>query len=322
MGLLDLFKSKEKNECQTAEKNATVSFDVLRDDGVRAMKMGEVAFAAKCFEAALERQEDPTTLSYLAEAQIRLQAYDQARPSLEKLVECAPDNLTLWLLLSKTLGKLEDYAAMKTTSEKAMQLDATSGEAKYYAADAAFHLGDPFNAIALLTQAIQLNDQLAEAYALRAKILCAMGQYQEALKDTTQLVQLQEDEDYILQHATTLAAAGQTDDALQLLEKLLEYNPFQQEAILAIADLYVSSSHYDKALEVLDQAIELQPDFAKAYKARGGIKLHLNDKAGAASDLKKSLEISPELIQQIEGAYSTLENQLNDRYKAMNPYQF
>ena len=84
MGLFDLFKSKATNENQeTQEATAPqVSFEVLRDDGVRAMKMGEVPFAAKCFTAALEMKDDLTTLSYLAEAQIRMQNYEEARPSL------------------------------------------------------------------------------------------------------------------------------------------------------------------------------------------------------------------------------------------------
>ena len=325
MGLFDIFKSKDKNDsANTAEKSEPkVSFEVLRDDGVRAMKMGEVPYAIKCFTAALEMKEDLTTLSYLAEAQIRMQDYEQARPSLEKLVEEAPDNLTLVLLLARTQGELKDYSAMKATADKGLQLDAESASAKYYAADAAYHLGDPFTPIALLTQAIEQHPEFAEARSLRARILMGMQQFQEAINDTEILAKENpENEEYLAQHATVLTALNRDEEAIQTLEKLKAYNPFNREAVLLLCGIYEKNTQYDKALAILDEAIDLQPDFGKAYKIRGGIKLHLNDKAGAAEDLSKSLEVEPELAKEVDGEYTTLENQLKDRFRSMNPYQF
>ena len=326
MGLFDLFKSKSNTESQTTEekkKEPKVSFEVLRDDGVRAMKMGEVSFAAKCFAAALDMKDDLTTLSYLAEAQIRLQDYKQARPSLEKLVAKAPDNLTLQLLLARTQGHLQDYEAMKATSKAALALDNESADAMYYSADAAFHLGDPFNAIALLTQTLQKHEDFAEARSLRAKVLMGMAQMQEALEDTSKLAKDNpENEEYLAQHATVLAALDKDEEAIKTLQNLRAYNPFNREAVVQLCGIFEKTAQHDKSLSLLDESIDLQPDFALAYKIRGGIKLHLNDKEGAAADLKKSLEISPELAKQVDGEFSTLENQLNDRYRSMNPYQF
>ena len=323
MGLFDLFKNKPKEENESADSESKVSFEVLRDDGVRAMKMGEVDFATKCFTAALEMKDDLTTLSYLAEAQIRMQEYAKARPTLEKLVEQAPENVTIHLLLAKTLGELKDFAAMKATAQNALALDADSVSAKYYLADASFRLGDPFNAIALLTQVIQKQPDFADARSLRARILCGMYQYQDALEDTTALAETEpENEEYQLQHAGVLEALEKNEEAEATLKKMIEYNPFNRDAILNLANLYDKMSLHDKALQTLDEAIEMQPDFAKAYKMRGGIKLHLKDQAGAAEDLKKSLELEPEIANQIEGEFSTLENKMNERYKNMNPYGF
>ena len=324
MGLFDLFKSKPKTENTDAEKSEPkVSFEVLRDDGVRAMKMGEVPFAVKCFTAALEMKDDLTTLSYLAEAQIRMQDYEKARPSLERLVEAAPENLTLILLLARTLGELKDYATMKTIAEKALALESESSAGKYYAADAAYNLGDPFTAIALLTQALEKHADFADARSLRARILMGMQQFQEAVNDTEILVaENAENEEYLAQHAQVLTAIDRDDEAIDTLLKLKEYNPFNREAVVLLCGVYEKKSLHDKALELLDEAIELQPDFGKAYKIRGGIKLHLNDKEGAAADLTKSLEVEPELAKEVDGEYTTLENQLKDRFRSMNPYQF
>ena len=50
------------------------------------------------------------------------------------------------------------------------------------------------------------------------------------------------------------------------------------------------------------------PQLAEAYQLRGGVKLRLHDKLGAADDLKKALQIKPELAQSLEGAFSNMDN--------------
>ena len=46
-------------------KNEQKNFDILKYDGVRAQKMGKLAYAIKCFTEALNIQEDFETMSYL-----------------------------------------------------------------------------------------------------------------------------------------------------------------------------------------------------------------------------------------------------------------
>ena len=48
----------------------------------------------------------------------------------------------------------------------------------------------------------------------------------------------------------------------------------------------------------------------------------LNDKAGAADDLKKALENSPEAAKALEGQFSNIEQEMNEQYKNRNPYGF
>ena len=75
-------------------------------------------------------------------------------------------------------------------------------------------------------------------------------------------------------------------------------------------------------MAVYDEAIELQPDFAEAYKQRGGVRLALHDKEGAADDLRRALELKPEVVSEVEGEFTNVENQMSERYRNMNPYGF
>ena len=88
---------------QTSEEG---KFDTLRDDGVRAMQMGELPYAEKCLKAALELRDDDKTKAFLAEVYLHMNQYDAALPLLEVLCAAHPDDKQLNKLWSPTLIKL------------------------------------------------------------------------------------------------------------------------------------------------------------------------------------------------------------------------
>ena len=90
MGLLDKLFGKKETMSPEAEqqKNIERQFNILCDNGVRALKMGEAATAAPYFENALELCPDRLQVKgYLAEAYLALQDFEKARPVLETLCE-------------------------------------------------------------------------------------------------------------------------------------------------------------------------------------------------------------------------------------------
>ena len=48
----------------------------------------------------------------------------------------------------------------------------------------------------------------------------------------------------------------------------------------------------------------------------------MNDEAGAAEDLRKSLDLQPEEGASADGEFTTVENKMAERYRNMNPYGF
>lgn len=306
--------------------NGTVSeenkFDTLRDDGVRALQMGELPYAAKCFQAALERQRDQHVLCLLAEVYLRMENPKEALPLLEEMTKESTD-LELHLLLAQTQGDLKLYADEQQTCRTLLTQHPEEPRVLYLAAEAEQGLDQPFPAIAFLTQCLTLRPDYERALLLRARILSGMGQWNEALQDTNALIQAQpEHEDYLLLHAQICTALERWEEAQKDLEKLLELNPFQGEAVLLLGAIYCQCSLWDKALTLYNEAIDLRPDFADAYKARGAVKHHLKDDVGAAEDLKHSLELAPEKAAKLDGQYTNVENEMKARYRSMNPYGF
>ncbi len=323
MGFFSIFKSKE-TEASAPEQDAAAALDILIDDGIRAMKMGEMRYAEKCFAKAAEiSSDDFRAVKYLAEARLRLQDFEGALPLLQNVADAEPENFDAHLLLAQTLGQTGNYAAMQEACAALLSAHPDEPRVCYLAGEAAHGVGDEFAAIAMLTKSLASQENFAAARLLRAKILAGMGQYAEVLEDTGALLEADaENEDFLLLHADALSATGRTDEAEQTYMKVCEQNPFCREGVLRLAGIYVATARRDKALQVLDGAIEMLPDFAEAYQLRGGIKMELNDKIGAADDLKKSLELSPELSAALDGEFSNLENRMAERYRSLNPYGF
>ena len=67
-----LFGGKDEAKEETKVQNEAKDFDVLKYDGVRAMKTGEVDYAIRCFKHALEIQEDLEIHDYLSVSYQRL----------------------------------------------------------------------------------------------------------------------------------------------------------------------------------------------------------------------------------------------------------
>lgn len=326
MGIFNsLFKSKPSNPEEAQQRTEQRQFETLRDNGVRAMQANQLQLAIPYLEKALElRPDDRPTMAYMAEAQLRGQNHAAALPLLRQLAPGETDGIELHLLLAQSEGRTGDFASMQQTMQPLLATHADDARVPFLAAVAAHGLHDDLTAIALATQALTGHEDYTRARLFRARVLGEMGQWREALEDTTVLVNdsATADEEAVLLHGDAQAATGDADAAERTYRAVLEQDPFCREAFLSLERLYEQNDLWDKALAVCDEAIEAIADFAEAYKVRGGVKLHLHDEAGAADDLKRALEKKPELAQAVDGEFSNIEAQMNERYKAMNPYKF
>ena len=184
-----MFGGREESPEEKAEKRREREFDVLKYDGVRARKMGEVKYAIRCFREALALRNDSETASYLAEALLSDKQAEEARSILAKLAEELPDHIGVWLAMSRADEMMQDYTRMDEDCRAALQIDNGHAGALYRSAQAKHALHDELNAVALLTQAIVQDEHLTEAYLLRAEILRDMGSLTEAEADIDHLLE-------------------------------------------------------------------------------------------------------------------------------------
>ena len=327
MGFLKtLFGGREESPEEKAERRRGRDFDILKYDGVRACRMGEIEYAIRCFREALALRDDTETAIYLAEALLSGNQPEEARRVLAKQAEGKPGDIGIRLAMARADEMMQDYALMDEDCRAALQIDNGHAGALYRSARAKHALHDELDAVALLTQAIVQDGHLAEAYLLRAEILRAMGSLTEAEADIDHLLENDGAEqapgEAMMLKAELRLQQGDAPTAITYYNKVKTQNPLMGKAYVGLSTAYAANRQLDRALSTMDEAVELMPDFSEGYKERGRIRLMLNDRDGAADDLKKALETSPEAAKAFEGKFSNIEQEMNQQYKDRNPYGF
>ena len=308
MGIFSsLFGGNKKTE-DNKEKN----FDILKYDGIRAMRIGKLTYAIKCLEEATAFQEDLETMQHLVNIYKRVNQMDDARRLMNRMTELAPDQPLVFQSLASLCYMQEDYAGMNEACQKALALDDQNANHYFLSAKAAVGLKNGIQAIAMLTKAIMLNETFTEAYQMRAEILWAMRQAKDASEDIEKLLEMNpEDENALLLKGEILAVGGEEEQAMGLIDQVLALNPFCEKAYLLKGNYFLAQKEFDKAIEVYNEALEINPNFAQAYHERGRVKLAKGDKAGSMEDMKKAIELAPENGANITGEYNNYEQQKN-----------
>lgn len=297
-----------KKEENKNEKN----FDILKYDGIRAMRLGKLAYAIKCFEEATTIREDLETMQHQANAYIRMDRMDDARRLMERMTELAPDQPLVFQSLASLCYMQEDYTGMNEVCQKALALNEQDPATYFLAAKASLGMSNNIQTIAMLTKAIMLNEEFVEAYQMRAEVLWSMKQAKDASEDIDKLLSMNpEDENALLLKAEISAVCGNEEEAVKLMEEVISLNPFCEKAYLLKGSYLLGKKEYDNAIKVYDDALEMNSNFARAYHERGRVKMEKGDKQGAMEDMKRAIELAPEQSTSINGEYNNFEQQKN-----------
>ena len=283
------FGGEEQNPEEEKRDAEAKQFDLMKYDGVKAMRIGQFEYAEKCFREALKVHEDLEIHDYLSQTLMHLNRLQESLEELLLISRGQPDNQSVILQAAHVAYMLEDYAQMHSLAEQAQALDPENATAYYQMAQADLGLGDLVNGIAQLTKAIVLNENHGDARLLRSKTLLMMGDLDGAEQDANWLLEHTEDEEDVLLTVARIAhAKGNDDDALNIYNKVVDVNPFQIDA----------------------------------YRERGQIKFDRGDKDGAQEDMQKVLELNPNETADVNGDYSAegVEQQVKRAYSNMNPF--
>lgn len=279
-----LFGGKEEKPEDKKKAEEEKNFDVLKYDGVRALRSGQHDYAIKCFTHALQMKEDLEIRDYMSQAMIRADMLPEAYDNLLKIAEAQPDNIQVYIRMANVCYMMENYTAMGEACEKAILIDPNNTEATFLYARACIGHGDTTNAVAMLTKAISLKDDYAEAYLLRGETLLAAGETEEADADALWLLEhTQDNEDVLVLKARIERAKGNTGKAIEYYEKVIDVNPFH----------------------------------ANAYRERGELRLAAGDEKGGNEDIEHAAELANNGNGDADG--ENISKKVDEAYKNINP---
>ena len=283
-----LFGGRQLSPEEEKQEQEAKKFDLLKYDGVKAMKMGQADYAVRCFTEALKVHDDLEVHDYLSQVLLRQGNLDAAMNELRTLGDAEPENAQIQIRMAQVAYMQEDYATMETVCQQATTLEPEDAEPYFLHAEALKGQQNPVGAIAMLTKAISLKEDYAEAYLLRGQTLLVMGDAASAETDADWLLEhVGDHEDVLLLKARVEAAKGQAQEAIRVYDKVIEVNPFQIDA----------------------------------FRERGRLRLDLGDKAGAEQDMQTVLELDPQQMADVSGEYSAegIEQRVKQAYSAVNP---
>lgn len=251
--LRKLFGSAEVRPEDEKQDRLARDFDVLKYDGVAAMKQQALDYAIRCFTHALDIRDDGETRDYLAHALIQHGDLRAAYGQLAHLADMEPMNVRVWLRMADVAYMMEDYQAMAEACERASEIDGENVDVCYAYARACIGREDFVNAIALLSKAVNLSQDSPfwDAYLLRGQTLLRMGDVETAERD-----------------ADTLLASVPGSEEVQLLK----------------ARCTEARGDHAAALDHYGQAITANPFCTDAFKERAAIRRTMGDEGGAAQD--------------------------------------
>ncbi|MCD8203335.1 MAG: hypothetical protein LUD48_06815 [Prevotella sp.] len=258
MGFLKaLFSGKEDDEKSQKEVENAKNFDVLKYDGVRALRTNQNDYAVKCFTHALDIQDDLEVRDYLSQAYIRIGEFDLACRQLKFLAERQPDNLPLLIRFASVYYMMEDYDSMLKICEKAILLDENSAETLYYFARAYIGKGNMNDAVEALTKTISFNAEYYDAYLLRSETYLKCGELEKADKDILFLLNIIEDnEDILILKARIERAKENAAEAISYYDKVIAANPFNVTAFRERGELKIKSGDMEGGQDDFDTANE------------------------------------------------------------------
>ncbi len=279
-----LFGGQKTTEEVKQEKEK--DFDMVKYDGVRALRMHQFDLAAKSLEHALQlNAEDLECRDYLSQAYISMGDLQKAYEQLQILSEAQTDNVAVLLRMADVAYMMENYTAMSEVCDKALHLDACEcRDLSLLCQRPAEDWAMPTRAVSMLTEAIGKREDFYAARLLRGSILLDRAQLSEAELDATFLYEhIPGNEDVLLLKARVEKAQGKMEEAEQTYGKVMDVNPFSIDA----------------------------------YRERSEVRRSLGDSAGAAEDEAAAKEMGAEIPEPSEG----IEQKIKEKMQQLDPYK-
>ena len=226
--------------------------------------------------------------------------YDHALALLEELLSQHPERESLWTLQANVYIQKDQPAKAATSLELLRRLGKATPPSLYLLGD--LYMAQDARELALTAylEAVEKDAGRTPAKALRAaQILVSRGAWDASKKLFEKLrasgAKLSDPEELKLLklEAKVAMLTGGGADAIQVLEKIIDHNPLDGEALVMAGDYYAKNADREKAAFRYDTASKLQGFEADAWVKQAQLLIQSQKYAPAAEFLHKAQKIKP-----------------------------
>lgn len=193
----------------------------------------------------------------------------EAEKIYKKLLERAPDHPAVLNLLGVVACQNRDYQRAVRLISKAISINPNTAQAYSNLGTALKELGRFEEALLNHDKAIALKPDYAQAYYNRGIVLKELKRFEEALVSYEKSIRLGPDPQAYYNHGNVLKDLERFDEALASYDRAIALNPRFADAHFNRANALKHLGRIEEALASYRNAIELKPEFADAYYSKG-----------------------------------------------------
>ncbi|HEY3778561.1 MAG TPA: sulfotransferase [Rhizomicrobium sp.] len=190
-------------------------------------------------------------------------ASDFTEAQAREILKRAPDNLDAALILGSALRKRGEARCAKNLLQSFVELHPGSARLRYELGQAMGNVGEHRSAVAVLSQAVNLDRSFAEAWNALGDQHFMLGDLEAANEAHVQHFNMLV-RDPRLRKAGSLMREKLLEEAEDAILELLETDPDNVNAIKLLAEIAMLENRNDDAEELLARCVELAPDFTMA----------------------------------------------------------
>lgn len=211
---------------------------------------------------------------------------DKALADIEKAVSLKPDDPSYQYDLGMMRLRTRDFSEAIASFDKALDLKGPPARIMAARADAYSQLGDHAHALEDIQLALEKDPKYAGAYDTLGLIRLRALDFEQAVRDLNQALQLDKDDVSALIHrGRAYGAMGSLKTARRDFQKATELDPHSKEAWTNLCQAKRMLKDPSSAVHDCDRAIAIDSFYAPAYLQRGLCHLAMRDADKTLDDL-------------------------------------
>lgn len=258
--------------------------------------------AESVYRKAIVRDgETPEALLGLAQTLIQQDRLAESAALLEELVQREPDNITYWAYRADVLAAMDRRPEAVKTLETARRLNRIDARMLILLGDLYSRDGHTAPALRAYEAAAAREDAGPTLFLRAAEHLHRLGDPENSRRFLDRLDEIEPD---ALSDAEQLRALrlradlamedGNLDEAAQTYESVLELDPLNAQAMLALGDLMRARGDPGSAELWYERAARIEARAAEAYLRLAQVALDRDDYGEAVRHVEQSLILSPD----------------------------